>query len=556
MHAAAPTAHDLLVLRDDVRPSRMGLRRLLHPLTLILAVQAGLSVSLVWSNTAFSDEALYLWAGHLELQHWLHGTSLAALGGSANFSDYFSGAPMIYPPLAAIADTLGGLVAARFLSLIFMLITSSMVYLIGCRIFGRTEALIGVALCAVTEPLLKNGVFATYDSMGICLVAAGTYILLRAAASRYQGELIVIGAATAVLGTLVAYSYVIYLPVSILLPALVHRECRGTRSAAKFAAWTALVIVVIYVGLATILKLWPGLMYTIYERGTPSGFSRGIGSAQVNVVISDTWSWQGIVMCLAVLGGLVSLARKERQLLIWTLALSCLLVPVEQVHLESGFSLDKHLTFGICLASLAAGYGIARLLRPMAVARPLMVAYAASAFLIPAVTGYVAAWWSFHGWPDTASISAEIKRLASPGSSILFEGNTVYPLRYSYCQGRNWIECSESWLTTPIVPSGTGEAAAYAKAFNTEHIDLIVFSFGAPSADSLVQAAFPVGHSASQSALYSRITGLLASNPLLAVQVQALSNDRQYQLVAVVPEGQNASGAAQAAVIWQRIGAN
>ena len=45
------------------------------PLLIILTVQVILSLRLIWSNTAFSDEALYLWAGRLELAHWLHGTA-------------------------------------------------------------------------------------------------------------------------------------------------------------------------------------------------------------------------------------------------------------------------------------------------------------------------------------------------------------------------------------------------------------------------------------------------------------------------------------------------
>ena len=57
------------------------------PLLCILAVQAGLSLRLVWSNTAYQDEALYLWAGRLEWAHWLHGATVP------DFATYFSGSP-------------------------------------------------------------------------------------------------------------------------------------------------------------------------------------------------------------------------------------------------------------------------------------------------------------------------------------------------------------------------------------------------------------------------------------------------------------------------------
>ena len=65
--------------RLPLPPPRRRLRhlwlRLLHPLTAICAVQAALALTLIWSNTAYIDEANYLWIGHLEIAHWLHGTS-------------------------------------------------------------------------------------------------------------------------------------------------------------------------------------------------------------------------------------------------------------------------------------------------------------------------------------------------------------------------------------------------------------------------------------------------------------------------------------------------
>jgi len=59
------------------------------PLLTVLALQTVLSLRLMWSKTAFNDEALYLWAGHLELAHILHGTPVPA------FQTYFSGAPAV-----------------------------------------------------------------------------------------------------------------------------------------------------------------------------------------------------------------------------------------------------------------------------------------------------------------------------------------------------------------------------------------------------------------------------------------------------------------------------
>ena len=56
----------------------------------IVCLQAVLSLRL--HNTAFEDEATYLYAGHMELEHILHGSPL-----QGNYASYFSGSPVLYP---------------------------------------------------------------------------------------------------------------------------------------------------------------------------------------------------------------------------------------------------------------------------------------------------------------------------------------------------------------------------------------------------------------------------------------------------------------------------
>ena len=107
--------------------------RMPWPLLAVLTVQAALSGSLVRTRTAFGDEALYLSAGHLEWSHWLHGTQIPA------YQTWFSGAPVIYPPLGAIADSLGGLAAARLLSLVFMLGVTWFAWSTAARLLAVTQ---------------------------------------------------------------------------------------------------------------------------------------------------------------------------------------------------------------------------------------------------------------------------------------------------------------------------------------------------------------------------------------------------------------------------------
>jgi hypothetical protein len=96
----------------------------------ILAVQTLLTLRL--QNTAFDDEALYLYAGHLQLDAIAKGGPLRP-----EFTDYFSGSPLLYPPAAAALDSAFGLSGARALSLAFMLGATILVYALSRLLFDE-----------------------------------------------------------------------------------------------------------------------------------------------------------------------------------------------------------------------------------------------------------------------------------------------------------------------------------------------------------------------------------------------------------------------------------
>src|SRR5260370_25499155 len=139
-----PWAADRQQARWADEPAR-GLARLLTahgwPLAIILAIQAALSLRLVWTATAFQDEALYLAVGHLEFAHLQHHVPIP------DFATYLSGAPVVYPPLGAIADSLGGLAAATLLSLVFMLVATALLHGVTATLLSsRTAACFAAAL--------------------------------------------------------------------------------------------------------------------------------------------------------------------------------------------------------------------------------------------------------------------------------------------------------------------------------------------------------------------------------------------------------------------------
>lgn len=65
-----------------------------------------LTARLNWSKTASCGEALYLWAGRLDLAHLIHG------GPVPDRAICFPRSPVVYPPLGAVAVSIGGLAGA------------------------------------------------------------------------------------------------------------------------------------------------------------------------------------------------------------------------------------------------------------------------------------------------------------------------------------------------------------------------------------------------------------------------------------------------------------
>src|SRR5215472_9905419 len=237
------------------------------PLLIVLAVQAALSVRLVWADTAFQDEATYLWAGHLEWAHWLHGAPIPP------FPTYFSGAPVIYPPLGALADSVGGLAGARFLSLVFMLGATALLWSAAGRLYGRRAALFAAALFAVSGPVLHLGAFATYDALSVLLVALAAWCVIRAGdRGEGTGWMAAAGVALAV-GNAAAYASALFVVVVLLVTA-------GLLAGGK--------------------DYLTGIGQTTLARV-------GAGDA-ASAVLADAWSWTGLIVLLAVAGVIISWA--------------------------------------------------------------------------------------------------------------------------------------------------------------------------------------------------------------------------------------------------------
>ena len=305
---------------------------------------------LVRADKAFQDEALYLWAGYREWAH-LHGLP------DPPFSSYFSGAPVIYPLVGALADSVGGLATARTVSGIFMLATTALLWDGTRRLIGRRAAFFAAALFAVLGPTLHLSSFATFDALAILLLALSSWCVIQAADRRdVTGRLIMAGTALA-LANATGYWTMLFDPVLVLLAALTAMPRLGGRLATRRAV--ILFTVVIVLGTAGLLVGGRGYINGVEQ----TTLARVSGADTAARVIADSWAWVGVLAVLALLGVIAAWVGRSGRADSWMLTVlagAIALVPAEQAFIHTTASLNKHVAAGAWFAAVTAGSAVDR----------------------------------------------------------------------------------------------------------------------------------------------------------------------------------------------------
>lgn len=425
------------------------------PLVAVLIVQAALSVRILRADTAFEDEATYLWAGHLEWAHWLHGGTLP------QFPAYFSGAPVVYPPVGALADSIGGLTGARVLSLIFMLAATTFLWGVVSKLYGNRAAFFAAALFAVSGPTLHLGAFATYDAMSVFLIAFASWCVVRPREGQEATGWMVVAAIALALANAAAYSSLLFDPVVILLAGFSAFPKPGGRIAARRVA---ILVIVVAVLLLAGLLIGGSSYLGGFERTT---LDRVTGGASAATVLTDAWSWTGLIIIPAVCGVVISLVGRHGRMQTWLLAIltiAALLGPLEQARLHTIASLDKHVGLGAWFAAIAAGYAVDRFVAAASSsdsARVFTCAACVIALVFPVALGARQSREFSTDWANSTSFTAVLGPLADNSKGrLLVEDPTI--AEYYLSSGSQW----QRWSSTRniVLPSGASTGGPTSKA--------------------------------------------------------------------------------------------
>ena len=446
--------------RSHRRPRRSS--SISIPLMVVLAVQAAMSFRLMWSNSAFNDEALYLWAGHLELAHILHGTPVPA------FQTYFSGAPVIYPLLGALADGLGGLAAARMLSLAFMLGATVLLYGATRKLFGRRAGGIAAGSFALLGPTEFVGAFATYDAMALFLLALAAWLVVMA--SRWASEpLLILAGLVLALADATKYPTILWDPIVVALAALTATEGgwlrRGSR-AVRLALYTgtAIVVELLRLGKHSYLQ---GILFTTLARQS--------GGTPVGSILRDSALWVGLILVIA-LRGLVIADNTQTRLTCATLACAVALAPLEQARIHTQTSLDKHVAFGAWFGAIAVGYVLAHAVETSKYAGWRIPVGTLSIMLL---IGVPQAASFYASWPKATATVAEVRRLIAgdPTAPIFAEQGPVmdYYLDLPARQVTNDTGGFAYW--NPLQRKEVYGLTAYLEAIQNHYFSIIELDF-------------------------------------------------------------------------------
>jgi dolichyl-phosphate-mannose-protein mannosyltransferase len=451
------------------------------PLLVVLAVQAGLSLRLLRADTASQSEALYLHAGHLEWAHWLHGMPVPP------FPKYFSGAPVIYPPIGAVADSIGGLAGARVLSLVFMLGATVLLWGATARLFGRRSAFFAVALFAVLGTTLHLGAFATYDAMSVFLVSLAAWCVIRAGVRGPATGWMVAAAAVLALANATAYTSLLFDPLIAALALLTAPwTARGVLAARRAGTVLAVTAVLLAVGLGVGRSAYLGG----FER---TMLTRVAGSASPLSVLGQSWSWAGLLLVLALSGVVISWVGRSgaaQTTLLAFLSAALVLGPVEQAHLHTVASLNHHVGLGAWFAAIAAGYAVDRFIAAAPAGRGRTVSCAACviALVFPASLGLAQSRAFSTSWPNASGFIAIFGPLADHSAGPLLVEDPSVP-EYYLAAGAQW----QRWSSTRNItlPAGTytggptgaadvtspGNAPVYANYIAHGYFSLVALNF-------------------------------------------------------------------------------
>jgi hypothetical protein len=385
-------------------------------------------------NTLFVDEAIYAIVGR------------DLLAGVADYSNLgWMYGSFLYPMMAGMVDSLGGVAGMRLLSATFSTLAAGFIYLATTRLFGGEAGVWATLIFGLTAISINTGQFAVYDAPVVPALAAALYCIVRAAEAppRTERLLLLTAGFCLILAILAKYFAAIYLPVLcwVGIACALHQG----RSMRPFLVWFLLPMAVVV-----------GAYALIADDELRALLAGGFGVAPETrwLIFREFWAEIGVTTLIA-LGGLATLAwrglpasahapRWRRRLwatLVPALAVVVLAAPIYHLTSANSQSAWKHSVYSLIFLAPLAGYACASLVGAL---RELPGRPGLTSRLIGALTSAVLIAWGVdyaldrnygfqRSWPNVAGVVAHLQEAGlAPGDAVLAEGAQIYDYYFAF----------------------------------------------------------------------------------------------------------------------------
>jgi len=360
-----------------------------------------------------------------------------------------------------MGDSVGGLQGARTVSLAFAVAATIAVYRLGRELFGAVAGVIGAAAFSVCGSVLFLSHFATFDSMAMAFVAAAAWLAVRSAK---RDDLLWAPAVAVLLALafLTKYGTGVYTPLVAALAVAV--SWHGAR-------WAVLLRAVFMTLAAAVISFF-AIAY--WGSDIVGGLITTTASRTVLVpestadLVRQTALWVGPWLVIALGAGLLRLRRDWP--LVTVLLLGAVIAPLEQIRINEGESLAKHLAFGIVFAAPLVGDLLARLLGGRA---PRMIPAVVAVLAVLGVLGALGVRYSHEfgaGWVDDRDLIPTLQHdiALAPGKTIL--GEQPSPQRYALRAATTPLQWTDTYQFSYADLEGP---PAYVEAIQQSHFGVI-----------------------------------------------------------------------------------
>jgi hypothetical protein len=375
-------------------------------------MQAVISVVLL-RNTAFQDEALYLYAGNNIVGHWFGGPAPLE-----NYANYFSGYPLVYPMIGGFLYREGGLELARLFSLVCMLGVTTIVYLITERLFRRSTALYAAAAYAFTGVVLFVGRLATFDALCLFFIATATLCAVFGGTAKRSWIVLGVGPAL-VMAVLAKYAGLLFVPPVLVLLAL----CSFTSAGWRRAIWRS-AIAAVSTGVAALVAYQLIDHVALHAiRGSTTNRAVANHTARLHLLLHGL-TLGAPLWGLALFGVLLLFRRSRMRILAGAFFGASLLTAAYHIYMSEPVSFEKHIAYGLFFAAPLAGVSLDWLASRAEesfspIRQPRWVASVAVVAVIAAL-GLQQGHALYSEWANTSKLGYALHTLVRNGSGRVF----------------------------------------------------------------------------------------------------------------------------------------